>query len=68
MDMPNENEKGNAGCKKFLLFGLASVLMVVVAFNIGAKGLGMLLVGVAIASFGLGAGSVMNTPEPMHKD
>lgn len=63
----NEIESGSS-CKRFLMSGAIALVLVVVAFNVGAKGLGMLLVGVAIASFGLGAGSVMNTPEPMHKD
>lgn len=58
----------NSNCKKFIMFGVISVLLVVLAFTTGANALGMILVGVAITSFGLGAGSVMNSPEPTHKD
>lgn len=68
MGTDNNMESGNAGCKRFLLSGAGAVVLTALAFISGANGLGMLLVGVAIASFGYGAGSVMNTPEPMHKD
>ena len=58
----------NGSCKRFILSGLVSVILVALAFTSGANTLGMILVGVAIISFGLGAGTVMNSPEPTHKD
>ncbi len=62
------NENGNSGCKQFLLSGVVSVLLTGLAFYSGANAMGMILIFIAIASFGFSAGSVMNTPEPMHKD
>ncbi|HEX5364726.1 MAG TPA: hypothetical protein VFW59_10700 [Gallionella sp.] len=60
-------DNGNTGCKRFLLSGAGAVVLTILAFVSGANALGMVLVGVAIASFGYGAGTVMNSPEPMHK-
>ncbi|MEW6563725.1 MAG: hypothetical protein AB1400_10955 [Pseudomonadota bacterium] len=56
----------NGNCAKFLMSGVISVILVLVAFKSGANFLGMFLVGVAIASFGLGAGNVMNSQAPDH--
>ena len=58
---------GNAGCKRFILSGVGAVVLTGIAFMSGSHVVGMILVAVAIISFGLGAGTVMNSPEPMHK-
>lgn len=68
MEKEYEMDNGNAGCKRFILSGVGAVVLTALAFMSGSHALGMILVAVAIISFGLGAGTVMNSPEPMHKD
>lgn len=68
METEYKMDIGNAGCKRFILSGIGAVGLTAIAFMAGSHEVGMILVVVAIASFGLGAGTVMNTPEPMHKD
>ncbi len=58
----------NGGCRKFIFFGVVALALVILAFATGANAAGIILVWVAIASFGYGAGVVMNSPEVPHKD
>lgn len=51
-------------CTKFIIVGAVSVVLTILAFVSGANALGIVLVATAIATFGYGAGSIMNSSEP----
>jgi len=53
-------------CNRIFIFGAISVVLTALAFYSGVNALGILLVATAIASFGYGAGSIMNSPEQHH--
>ena len=57
----------NASCVKSLVIMFVAVLGTIAAFMSGVSALGMVLMVVTFSALGFGAGTIMNSPEPVHK-
>jgi hypothetical protein len=61
------NPLQDPSCVKSLVIMFIAVLGTIAAFLSGASALGMIFVVLTFSALGFGAGTIMNSPEPVHK-